>query len=153
MDQFKAKINIEVQWASEQTIAAVERAGGRITCGYLDLHSVIALKNPLKFFQTGAPIPRRLSPPAALMEFYTGAANRGYLADPRTVADERLALAQKYGYELPEEDQMEDYLKETKGLRQVFYGLQPGWIVNLADREIYKPKDKELEEAYSGEMV
>merc|ERR1719373_482678 len=43
MDKFSAKINIEVQWASEQTIAAIERAGGNITCAYYDLHSVIAL--------------------------------------------------------------------------------------------------------------
>lgn len=152
LDTFAAKVNIEVQWASEQAIMAVERAGGKITTAYYDLHSVIALKNPLKFFQTGSPIPRRLSPPASMMEFYSGARNRGYLADPREVAEERLALAQKYGYTLPEEDQVEDYLKETKEPRQIFYGLQPGWIVNLADREIYKPKDEELEKAYSGEL-
>ena len=32
---------------------AVERAGGRIITGYFDLHSVIALKDPLKFFERG----------------------------------------------------------------------------------------------------
>jgi len=153
LDTFTAKVNIEVQWASEQAIMAVERAGGKITTAYYDLHSVLALKNPLQFFETGSPIPRRLPPPASLMEFYTGAANRGFLADPGEVAEERLALAQKYGYELPEDDQMEDYLKETKGPRQIFYGLQSGWIVNLADREIYKPKDEQLEQAYSGELL
>ena len=59
MDSFSSKINIEVQWASEQTIAAIERAGGKITCAYYDLHSVIALSDPIKFFKSGAPIPRR----------------------------------------------------------------------------------------------
>ncbi len=32
--------------------------------------------------------------------------------------------------------------------RQVFYGLDPGWIVSLSEKRIYKPKDKELDEYY-----
>jgi len=153
LDTFSAKVNLEVGWASEQAIMAVERAGGRITTGYFDLHSVIALREPLQFFQTGAPIPRRLSPPGNLIEYYSNPANRGYLADPRAVAEERLALAQKYGYELPEESEMEEYLLERKEPRQVFYGLQAGWIVNVADGEIYKPMDAALEKAYGGELL
>lgn len=153
LDTFTAKVNLEVQWASEQSIMAVERAGGRVTTAYFDLHSVLALKDPIKFFQSGAPIPRRLAPPADLMEFYSDPKNRGYLACPRQVAEERLALAQKYGYELPQEEQLAGHLLERKEPRQVFYGLQPGWIVNLADREVYKPKDSSLEQAYSGEAV
>jgi len=147
MDNFTAKVNIEVQWADEQSIAAVERAGGRISCAYYDLHSVIALADPAKFFQTGAPIPRRLTPPANLMEFYVTAKNRGYLADPKEVAEERLILSQKYGYELKENN--DEVLKETKDPRQIFYGLQPGWVVNLADKVIYKPAEAELEKIYS----
>ena len=42
-----------------RTIAAIERAGGNITCAYYDLHSVIALSQPIKFFSKGTPIPRR----------------------------------------------------------------------------------------------
>eukprot|EP00090_Calanus_glacialis_P045923 TRINITY_DN8780_c0_g1_i1.p1 TRINITY_DN8780_c0_g1~~TRINITY_DN8780_c0_g1_i1.p1 ORF type:complete len:296 (+),score=97.58 TRINITY_DN8780_c0_g1_i1:39-926(+) len=147
MDNFTAKVNIEVQWADEQSIAAVERAGGRLTCSYYDLHSVIALADPAKFFKSGSPIPRRLTPPANLMEFYVTAKNRGYLADPTEVAEERLLLSQKYGYELLEHQ--DDVLKESKDPRQIFYGLQPGWVVNLADKTIYKPADPQLEEVYS----
>jgi len=153
LDTFQSKVNLEVQWASEQAIAAVERAGGRVTTAYYDLHSVIALRDPLNFFLTGSPIPRRLAPPADLMEYYTNPANRGYLADPRAVADERLALAQKYGYELPEEEAMAPHLLERKEPRQIFYGLEAGWIVSLKDREIYKPKDQGLAAAYQGELV
>ena len=78
------------------------------------------------------------------------ASNRGYLADPREVAAERLVTAQKYGYDLPP---IEDpALMETKDPRQVFYGLEPGWVVNLAEKCIYKPKgDKELDEYYKEE--
>jgi len=148
MDNFKAKLNLEVQWADEQAIATVEKNGGRITTAYYDLNSVIALSNPLKFFSTGAPIPRRLTPPADLMEYYITAANRGYLADPEEVAKHRHSLAQKYGYTLPAISSSEEMA--TKSHRQVFYGLQPGWIVNLADNLIYKPTDEKLEEVYSG---
>ncbi len=52
-------MNIEVQWADEQAIAAVERNGGKITVAYYDLHSVVALSSPLKFLKSGQPIPRR----------------------------------------------------------------------------------------------
>jgi len=146
MDNFTAKVNLEVQWADEQSIAAVERAGGRITCAYYDLHSVIALADPEKFFKSGAPIPRRLTPPGNIMEFYVTAKNRGYLADPKEVAEERLVLSQKYGYELVDND--DEFLKESKDPRQIFYGLHPGWVVNLADKVIYKPADPDLVEMY-----
>jgi large subunit ribosomal protein L15 len=50
---FKAKINIEVQWASESTIAAIERNGGVITTSFFDVNSLYILINPKKFFQRG----------------------------------------------------------------------------------------------------
>ena len=81
------------------------------------------------------------------MSFYTDPANRGYLADPERVAEERLVLAQKYGYDLPDIIE-EEFLKVNKDPRQVFYGLEPGWIVNLKDKSIYKPLDKELQDYY-----
>ena len=129
-----------------RSIAAVERAGGKISCAYYDLHSVVALSDPVKFFKTGAPIPRRLTPPGNLLEFYSGAKNRGYLADPAEVAQERLLLAQKYGYSLTQE-QTEDK-HSTKDPRQIFYGLEPGWVVNIPDKCIYKPTDQSLENVY-----
>lgn len=51
------------------------------------------------------------------------------------------ALAQKYGYELPriEDDPKYDMLTATKDPRQVFFGLEPGWVVNLIDQSIIKP--------------
>ena len=96
-------MNIEVQWADEQTIAAVERNGGRITTAYYDLNSVVALSAPIKFFKSGIPIPRRLTPPANLLHFYIDPTNRGYLADPELVEQDRKVLAQKYGYELSQD--------------------------------------------------
>lgn len=52
-DLFSAKINIEVQWASEIVIAAIEKAGGVITTAYYDVHSLQAMLNTKKFFTRG----------------------------------------------------------------------------------------------------
>jgi len=145
-DCFKAKVNLEVQWANEQAIAAVERNGGVITTAYFDILSVKALHNPKDWFAKGQPVPRRLTPPQDCIGFYSSAENRGYLADPRAVAEHRKILGQKYGYETPAVE--EEWLKETKDPRQVFYGLQAGWLVDLKDKAIYKPTDPTLKEYY-----
>lgn len=52
-DIFNAKINIEVQWASELVIAAIEKHGGTITTAYYDMHSLQAMLNTKKFFERG----------------------------------------------------------------------------------------------------
>ena len=65
-DRFEAKVNIEVQYASEQAIAAVERNGGVIKTAYFNLESVIALSNPLNWFSQGKAVPKRLHPPAGM---------------------------------------------------------------------------------------
>lgn len=63
LDSFDAKINIEVQHASELVISAIERCGGVITTAFYDIDSLLAVTNPLKFFGKGIPIPRRRLPP------------------------------------------------------------------------------------------
>ncbi|GBM96014.1 39S ribosomal protein L15, mitochondrial [Araneus ventricosus] len=142
-DGFTAKVNIEVQHAKETVIAAIERSGGVITTTYYDIDSVKALINPQKFFETGKPIPLRKLPPEDTVAYYVDPKSRGYLADPEKIADERLALAQKYGYELPDisKDPEFEMLTTRKDPRQVFLGLEPGWVVNLADKVILKPTD------------
>ncbi|RWS17682.1 39S ribosomal protein L15: mitochondrial-like isoform X2 [Dinothrombium tinctorium] len=150
LDVFTAKINIEVQHAKEQVIAAIERNGGVITTAFYDIKSVMALADPLKFFKSGEPIPRRLLPPPDCIEYYSNPKNRGYLADPEKVAEERFLLSQKYGYKLADLkiDPLYKTLTLRKDPRQVFYGLEPGWVVNLKDKEILKPSDKLLQEYY-----
>lgn len=150
-DIFKAKINIEVQWASEPVIAAIERNGGVITTAYYDTNCLFALHDTEKFLKRGDPIPRRLLPPADCLEYYSSATSRGYLADPEKVSEERLVLSQKYGYVLPkiEDDPDYDMLMERKDPRQLFYGLEPGWVISLADKAILKPKMEYLKEFYA----
>lgn len=63
MDSFTTPVNIEVQYASEAVIAAIERVGGVITTRYYDLLSVMAKSNPYRFFEMGLPIPRGKKPP------------------------------------------------------------------------------------------
>ena len=60
MDRFAARVNLEVQWASEQTIAAVERNGGVITTAYFDIFCVNALSDPKRYFSLGHPVRRTL---------------------------------------------------------------------------------------------
>ncbi|XP_011875320.1 PREDICTED: 39S ribosomal protein L15, mitochondrial [Vollenhovia emeryi] len=149
--RFNAKVNIEVQWASEPVIAAIERNGGVITTAYYDIHCLHAMVDTEQFFGKGEPILRRLPPPTDCLEYYSSAATRGYLADPEKISQERLVLAQKYGYELPKIEDDPDYemLCERKDPRQMFYGLEPGWVVSLKDKVILKPKAEYLKEFYA----
>ncbi|XP_076646346.1 mitochondrial ribosomal protein L15 [Halictus rubicundus] len=150
-DDFKAKVNIEVQWASEPVIAAIERNGGTITTAYYDTNSLFALSNVDKFFNRGEPIPRRMLPPADCLEYYSSATTRGYLANPEEISQQRLILSQKYGYVLPkiENDPQYEMLTERKDPRQLFYGLAPGWVISLKDKAILKPTAEYLKEFYS----
>lgn len=87
-----------------------------------------------------------------MIQYYTDPKNRGYLADPDEIAKERLILAQKYGYELPDldSDPLKHMLLAAKDPGQVFFGLEPGWLVNLRERVVYKPTDRRLLKYYSG---
>lgn len=90
-------------------------------------------------------------PPADAIEYYSDPTKRGYLADPEKISEERLVLAQKYGHNLPsiEEDPDYEMLCDRKDPRQIFFGLEPGWVVNLKDRVILKPEEEELLEYYA----
>ncbi|OWF46094.1 39S ribosomal protein L15, mitochondrial-like [Mizuhopecten yessoensis] len=149
-DIFNAQINIEVQWVSELVIAAIERNGGTITTRFFDTPSLQAVVAPKNFFMKGIPIPKCKIPPTDVFKYYTDAKNRGYLANPREISNARLELAQKYGYELPniKDDEKFEMLSARKDPRQIFYGLAPGWIVNLQDETVLKPKGKEHVEYY-----
>nr|CAG4635000.1 EOG090X0BG9 [Alona affinis] len=150
LDNFQAKVNIEIQHASEQVIAAIERNGGVITTAYYDPISLLAMIDPMKFFARGVPIPKRQMPPENAVEYYTNPKNRGYLADPDLVAVERFKLAQKYGYQLPDlkADANLPMMLERKDPRQIFFGLSPGWLVNMKDKKIYEPDDERLLQYY-----
>ena len=136
-----------MQKASETAIAAIERNGGTITTRYYDPISLHAVIDPEAFFKRGIPIPKCAFPPMGELEYYASARHRGYLADPKQVAEERIILAQKYGYTLPEIDS--DLLKMKKDPRQIFYGLEPGWLVSLSDKQIFKPTDEEVKQYYA----
>lgn len=62
-----------------------------------------------------------------------------------------IIVSQKYGYQLVDLEQspQKEVLLERKDPRQVFYGLEPGWIVNLTDKVIVKPVDPELKDFYA----
>ncbi|XP_073344408.1 large ribosomal subunit protein uL15m [Pagrus major] len=150
-DIFAAKINIEVQRASEGVIAAIERNGGVITTSFYDPISLDILIKPVPFFTRGQPIPKRMLPGEDMVPYYTDAESRGYLADPEKIQQARLALAQKYGYILPDisKDELCHMLSMRKDVRQIFFGLSPGWVVNMAEKKILKPTDEKVLKYYS----
>ncbi|XP_033011104.1 39S ribosomal protein L15, mitochondrial [Lacerta agilis] len=150
-DTFAAKINIEVQIASELAIAAVEKNGGVITTAFYDPRSLGILCKPVPFFLQGKPIPKRMLPPEDLVRYYTDPSNRGYLADPSKISEARLELSKKYGYVLPDitQDELFQMLSTRKDPRQIFFGLAPGWVVNMPEKKILKPTDERLLKYYS----
>ncbi|XP_036377733.1 39S ribosomal protein L15, mitochondrial [Megalops cyprinoides] len=145
-DIFAAKVNIEVQIASESVIAAIERNGGVITTSFFDPRSLSILCKPVPFFLRGQPIPKRMLPGEDMVPYYTDAKNRGYLADPDQVQQARLELAQKYGYVLPDitKDELYSMLTMRKDPRQIFFGLSPGWVVCMPEKKILKTTDEKL---------
>uniref|UniRef100_A0A1A8HA36 Large ribosomal subunit protein uL15m n=1 Tax=Nothobranchius korthausae TaxID=1143690 RepID=A0A1A8HA36_9TELE len=150
-DIFAAKINIEVQRAFEGAIAAIEKNGGVITTSFYDPISLGILIRPVPFFVRGQPIPKRMLPGEDMVPYYTSAENRGYLADLEDIQQARRALAQKYGYALPDisKEELCDILATRKDVRQIFFGLSPGWIVNMPEKKILKPTDEKLLKYYS----
>lgn len=88
-NEFKSKINIEVQHATELVIATIERNGGVIRTAYYDPYSLWAICNPKKWFEKGVPIPKRMLPPQDAIDYYTNPKNRGYLANPDEISYER----------------------------------------------------------------
>lgn len=113
--------------------------------------TVEILIKPVPFFLTGQPIPKRMLPGEDLLPYYIDANNRGYLADPEQIQAARIALAKKYGYTLPDisKETLCKMLAERKDPRQIFFGLSPGWVVNLAEKKILKPTDQDVLKYYS----
>lgn len=149
-DIFAAKVNIEVQHTNEVAIAAIERNGGTITTRFYDLECVEAMQDVEKFLSKGIPIPRCKLPPQDALAYYSDQKSRGYLADPADIAFARYELSQKFGYVLPNlaDDPEFDMLTMKKDPRQIWFGLEPGWVINLTEKTILKPADEDLKEYY-----
>jgi len=144
---FQAKVNIETQIADELAIASIEKNGGVVTTSFYDRMSFEALADPVDYFMRGKPIHKRLLPPEELVPYYTDPRTRGYLSDPAEIQRERARLAETYGYDLPDLGKDEDFdmLTMRKDPRQIFYGLSPGWLVNLAEETVIKPEEEYLQ--------
>ncbi|CAD5207042.1 unnamed protein product [Bursaphelenchus okinawaensis] len=147
-EAFTTPIDIEVQWASQAVIAAIEKAGGRIRLAYYDLQSLQAATDPEAFFLSGTPIPRRKCPPHSLINFYSNPKNRGYLADEAEIKKASEELADIVGYKY-EPRHMDSGPKKTPD--QIFAGLEPGSLVSLADKKVFRPTNSVHEAYYRGE--
>uniref|UniRef100_A0A915BY72 Large ribosomal subunit protein uL15m n=1 Tax=Parascaris univalens TaxID=6257 RepID=A0A915BY72_PARUN len=141
---FASVVDLEVQWASETAIAAVERAGGCIRTAYYDIVSLEAAVDPEKWFQAGKPIPRRKAPPESLISYYTDARNRGYLASEEEIEKEESHLAQLMGYDRVKSERE----WERKKPDQLFVGISSGSLVSLVDRKVFAPTHSVLKRYY-----
>ena len=72
----KSPIHLEVSDASKQAIAAVEAAGGTVTCIHLNKLAIRAVLYPYKFDI----LPHRARPPPKVMEKYLDHTKCGYLS-------------------------------------------------------------------------
>lgn len=69
-------LHLEVSSASEGAIAAVEKAGGTVTCVHFNALALRALVRPLKFEL----LPRRARPNPKRMQYYLDVNKAGYLS-------------------------------------------------------------------------
>ncbi|KAJ1361549.1 hypothetical protein KIN20_020825 [Parelaphostrongylus tenuis] len=148
-DDFTHKVDIEVQYASGSAISAIERAGGRIRVAYYDSSSLQAAMDPRSWFKSGKPVPARKAPPPSLLEYYTDASNRGYLAESAQLAEARKRLALVMGYDLPKEE----ICLGEKHPAQVFHGIPPGAVISLVDKKVFLPTHPAVREYYLGNFV
>ena len=67
-EELKVPVHLEVSAASTEAIAAVEKAGGTVTCVHLNKLAIRALVKPYKFDI----LPHRARPPPRLMGTFLG---------------------------------------------------------------------------------
>ena len=87
--QISAKVHLEVSRASKSAIAAVEAAGGTVTCAHYNRLAMRALLKPDKF---GGPLPKRARPPPRLMRYYVDDDLRGEYAPSVQLRNASLGL-------------------------------------------------------------
>ncbi|WKX89295.1 hypothetical protein Q1695_008722 [Nippostrongylus brasiliensis] len=155
-DDFVHKIDVEVQYASQSAISAVERAGGRVRVTYYDPDSLQAAVDPRAWFKSGNPVPARKAPPPSLLEYYTDATNRGYLADADQLVEarKRLALIEVFSVGRQKKGQQRDRSTDHQiAPTQVFHGIPPGAVVSLADKKVFLPTDPVVRDYYLKSFV
>jgi len=121
----------------QEAIAAVEKNGGRFTAAYYDRPSIEAAVNPVDYFLRGEPVKKRLLPPSHLMQFYISPKTRGYLADRDLIDRHRIQTAIEHGFE-PVDISQCSIMSKLKDPRQIWYGIEPGTLVNLEDKAVYR---------------
>ena len=88
-----ARVHLEVSRASRGAIAAVEAAGGTVTCAHYNRLAMRALLKPHKFADRG--LPKRARPPPRLMRYYVDDALRGEYAPAVQLRNRELGLAKR----------------------------------------------------------
>ncbi|CAD6184492.1 unnamed protein product [Caenorhabditis auriculariae] len=148
-DDFPYAVDIEVQYASQSAIAAVERAGGRVRTAYYDTLALEAAVDPRSWFQKGLPVPVRRAPPPSLLPYYSDPSNRGYLCNVEDLEAARKKLADLRGYLFTETS----VPQEEKEVNQVFYGIPAGAVVSLADKKVFAATNSHHSAYYNSQRL
>lgn len=136
-NEFCSRLNIEFQMADRDAIAAVEKHGGRFTASFFDRKAIEAAVNPVDYFLKGKPVRKRHLPPPYMLKYYVSPETRGYLADLDMVQLDRRKLATEFGFEHVDISKC-NVMSMTKSPRQIWFGIEPGCLVNLAEKKVYK---------------
>jgi hypothetical protein len=112
---FKSKIDIEVQRASKEAIAAVESNGGSIRCIYIGRRALHALLHPEKYNVLNVQQVHAMPDPK-LFKYYSRSDIRGYLADENPLHPLRDVVpdSEERATRESQEKILQAYLKETK---------------------------------------
>jgi large subunit ribosomal protein L15 len=83
-EEFNVPVNIEVSRASQKAIAAIEKAGGSVTCRYYNALGLRVVTRPENWGYRSLP---KFAEPVKVKdkEWYSDPKNRGYLADPAAI--------------------------------------------------------------------
>ena len=94
----RSPIHLEVSRASARAIAAIEAAGGTVTCAHYNRLALRALLRPEKFaarFDGALQLPRRARPPPKLMKYYVDGARRGEFSPEVQKRNRELGLVKR----------------------------------------------------------
>mmetsp|Transcript_7295 Transcript_7295/g.14481 ORF Transcript_7295/g.14481 Transcript_7295/m.14481 type:complete len:179 (-) Transcript_7295:59-595(-) len=108
-DELRSPVHFEVSSASKNAIAAVEAAGGTVTCVHFNRLALRALLKPIKFDL----LPRRARPNPKRMPYFLDHTRAGYLSPEIQIRNLRL-----FGHVTSEQSMREEHDRYMIGRRE-----------------------------------
>lgn len=126
---------MEVSFASEEAIKAVEKAGGTVTCVHFNRLALRALIKPLKFDL----LPKRARPSPKIMDYYLDRTKCGYLSPE--IQTRNLAM---FGF-VTTEDQMREEHQQVQHFRRRCEAVEREYLLEEMTRRADEREEQELQ--------